>query len=85
MAVSNKRVLFRFVVIVKGLKSVENALSLTCGKALRKLNTVEKRLYLVNNQHFFEGFLVIHRFCNMLLTFLQTRFVFVCVRLGLNN
>ena len=52
MSVSNKRVLFRFVVIVKWLKSVENALSLTCGKALRKLNTVEKRLYLVNNQHF---------------------------------
>ena len=49
MFVSNKRVYFKFVVVIKRLIVVENAIKVNVDLRLGKSNPVEKHLWLVNN------------------------------------
>ena len=44
MFVSNKRVYFKFVVVIKSLIAVENVIKLTSDKHLWKSNPVEKNI-----------------------------------------
>ena len=49
MFVSNKRIYFKFVVVVKRWNPVEKAIKAAFDRRLRKSNPVEKQLYLNYN------------------------------------
>ena len=52
MFVSNRRILFKFVVVIKFRFSVEKTSKVNADRCLWKTNPVEKYLFLVNNHRF---------------------------------